>query len=258
MSSTLTLKAVILEDEARHREILQALLEKYCPDVHVVATAQNIAEGVATIEQHKPDLVFSDVELKDGDCFELLNRIEELNFALIFTTAHDHYAIRAIKFSALDYLLKPLMVNELREAVAKARRRAGGSDTDSRQLDMLREYARSSGSSDKDFHRIALPVLDGFTIVDVDSIVRLEAEGNCTKVYMRNSTVNIVTKRLQVYEELLQDYNFVRIHHSHVVNFKHVTRYVKGKGGHVVMSDGTIVDVAVRKKDAFLEKLTRA
>ncbi len=243
------IKSLILEDERQNRDLLKHLLDKYCRDVEVVGAGESIVEGIDLIRTLAPDVVFLDVELKDGDCFELLRKIGRFDSELIFVTAHDHYAIQAIKHSALDYLLKPIVISELKDAVERIR----GKQRPARMAqNSVPEVASEPNAQ---FGKIALPAVDGILFVAIAEIVRCEANSNYTNVYLQDGTCHLVAKTLREYESLLDTNMFVRVHHAHLVNLLFVKKYVKGKGGYVIVADGTAIDVAVRRKEALMEKL---
>ncbi len=249
------MSAIILEDEVKNREILYTLLGRYCPQVHILACAASVADGRALLRENSPDILFLDVELSDGDCFELLESSADLSSHLIFTTAYSHYAVRAIKFAALDYLLKPIIVGELKEAVAKAEASSAGSPA---SRDKVQTFLTHRPSPNLTSDKIALPTLDGFVLVHLAEIIRFEARGNYTLVVTTTDEELTVSRLIQDFETLLADDNFCRIHKTHLVNLRHVKKYVKGKGGFVVMSDNSQVDVAARKREGFLERLRKA
>ena len=243
------LTASIVEDEEIPRDTLTTLLARYCPNVNIVSTAETVVEGARAARAHQPDIMFLDVELEDGDCFELLDDLKGERPNIIITTAHSHYAIPAIKRSALDYLLKPILVSELKAAVAKAARSAP----------QRRERPKSAEPApERRFGSIALPTFDGYELVDAESIIRLEAQGNYTAVYLGEPEPLIVCKLIQHYEDLLRNDFFVRVHKAHLVNLRHVKKYIRGQGGYAVLSDGSTVDVSIRRREAFLERLRRA
>lgn len=248
------LKAVIVDDENSGIESLKRLLKKNHSEIEVVATAGSVEEGIAKIEALSPDVLFLDIELPDGSGFDILEVIEQKNLSVIFTTAHNQYAIRAIKFAALDYLLKPLDGEELATAVSKL---AEQNPNDSRRehVRLLQNNIRNTQGDN--FGKIALPTTEGFMFVEVENIIRCEAQSNYTQFYFVGGEKNLVSKTLGEFEDLLLGCNFLRVHNSHLINMKHAKKYVRGKGGFVVMSDGAMVEVSVRKKDAFIQQLAR-
>lgn len=240
-----TLNAAIIEDQPANIEILRDLLSRYCPAVEVIAQSGSIVESVELLTRQQPDILFVDVELSDGDSFEIFDRLPELRSHLIFVTAHNHYALRAIKSSALDYLLKPIVVSELKEAVAKASRRLG------QNAPVLPSAAPSHSLLQEGI--LALPLLNGFEIVRIADVMRIEADRSYSVLHMLNGDQHLVSRPIAEYDRLLQSQGFFRVHKTHLVNLRHIRRYVRGRGGQVFMADGSAVNVAARKRDAFLE-----
>lgn len=247
MHNTKKIKAVIIDDEEGSRKTLKNLLQEYCPDVEIAAMADSPASGFTIIQQQQPELVFLDVRMPAADeGFQLLESLNDINFAVIFTTSYNEYAIRAIKFSALDYLLKPIDILELQKAVGRYSSRRGTTD---RQA--IHNLALGSGA--EPFRKIALPAADEVSFVNLEDIIRCEADSNCTVFYLANQHKVLVTKTLKYYDNLLEDAGFYRIHDSHLINLQHIKKYYKE--GVVLMSDGSQVYVSARKKKGFLEKL---
>ncbi len=243
------ISALLIDDEAHCRETLSILLTRYCPDVQVVAQAASGTEGLRAIAEHTPDVVFLDVEMPMMNGFELLESLPTINFEVIFTTGYDEYAIRAIRFSALDYLLKPIDKDDLRQAVAKIKRQPD--QQMAQQLDIL---LQKLGQKPPMLQKIALPTLNGFELVPVDSIVRCEADNNYARVWLKNTKPLLVSRTLKEMEELLTSHSFLRVHQSNLVNLNEIVRYVRGEGGYVVMSDGTSVNVSRSRKDDLLRQ----
>ncbi|MBI3141400.1 MAG: response regulator transcription factor [Bacteroidetes bacterium] len=247
------MKAVIIDDEKRSRESLAALVQEYCAEVEVLAHAEGVTDGLDAIGVHKPNLLFLDIELQDGTGFDLLEKAGNNQFHVIFTTAFENYALRALKMSAVDYLLKPIDPAELTKAVAKARERLAAQQH-GRNFEILLQNIQAGGGK----HKIALPSSDGLTFVNVSDIIRCEADGSYTHFFFKEHKKILVSKKIKEYEELLSPYQFVRVHHSHLVNLNEVAKYVRGDGGYVVMSDGQTVYVSKRKKDDFMSALNKA
>lgn len=247
------LKAVIIDDEKRSRESLELLVRESCKDVEVVALADSVASGIETVNEHKPDLLFLDIELQDGTGFDVLEGLNKHHFHVVFTTAFENYALRALKLSAVDYLLKPINQEELVQAVDKAQNKMQKEDKDKNFELLLQNLQSSTGK-----HKIALPTSDGLTFINVNDIIRCQADGSYTHFFFKDRKKILVSKKIKEYEELLSPYNFVRVHHSHLVNLDEVTKYVRGDGGYVVMSDGETVYVSKRKKEDFMSALNKA
>jgi two-component system LytT family response regulator len=245
------LKTIIIDDEPHAREKLELLLRKYCKDVEIVATAKNADEGIAAINRHKPDLVFLDVEMPVLSGFDMLKLLPKIDFDIIFATAHDQYAIRAIKFTALDYLLKPIDTEQLQEAVQKAGDRSS-TKAMQQQYDVLKE---NLASKSREMEQLAIPSQQGLIFIKVSDLIRCEADSNYTWFFLANKTKIVSSKTLKEYEEMLSDSGFVRIHSAHLINKKHLKQYIKGEGGEVLMNDGTLLDVSRRRKQAVMEAL---
>ena len=241
--------AVIVDDEDRARKGLQKMVENYCSGIKVVATADSVKSGMSTIREYKPDLVFLDIDMPDGDGFELLEQLNDVDFEVIFATAYDHFAVKAFRFSALDYLVKPIDLDDLIAAVEKVKSK-GGSKDKSEQLGILQ-----AGLNKHKFSKIALPGNDGIIFVPIDEVIRMLSDGNYITIFMENGDKHTVIRKLGEYEELLTDYGFFRVHHSHLINLNKIKKYIRGRGGYIVMNDGVSVDVSIRKKDEFLELL---
>lgn len=247
------MNAVIIDDEKRSRESLELLVKDYCPNVNVLDMADSVASGVECVKKHKPDLLFLDIEMQDGTGFDLLEKVAGNNFYVIFTTAFENYALRALKLSAVDYLLKPINAEELQAAVAKASDIMAQKSTENNFQLLLQNLQSNTG-----MHKIALPTSEGLTFINVHDIIRCQADGSYTHFYFKTQKKLLVSKKIKEYEELLSPYNFVRVHHSHLVNLDEVTKYVRGDGGYVVMSDGETVYVSKRKKEDFMAALNKA
>lgn len=238
------LRAVIVDDEQSGRDSLSRLLEENCHDVEVVGQAGSVDQAVEVIRLNQPDLVFLDVEMPRGSGFELLKRIERPSFKTIFVTAHNHYAIKAIKFSATDYLLKPVDVDELIASIEQIRSVKG---------DWTARYQNITETIDHNKpNRLAVPVKDGFAFISPDEIIRLQADGSYTHIFTVNEKYT-ASRNIKEYEDLLQDRGFFRAHHSHLINLSHVRNFSRNEGYSVVMIDGSVVEVARRKKDQFLQ-----
>ncbi len=242
------IQTIIVEDQPKSLKTLQELVRHYCPDIQVVETASSIRSAREKILHYSPDLVFLDVQLPDGECFQLLEELDEVNFKVIFTTAHDHYAIRAIKFSALDYLLKPVDRHELVVAVEKYRQSQPSEAENIRTLiDNLK-----SGNAPK---KIVISTFYKIHIVQVSDIIHVESHSSYSNFHLTNGMEILSTKTLKEQDELLSPFNFVRIHRSHLVNFNHIVEYEKADGGFVVMSNGDKLAVSQYRKDILLERL---
>lgn len=237
------IKTCIIDDEQPARETLKGMLTALCPEIEVVGEASDVVSGLKTLRQHRPQLVFLDIQMPDGTGFDLLNRLEFSNFSLIFLTAHDTYAVKAFKYSAIDYLLKPLDPDDLCESVHKAVKQI--SDKSATSL---------SGRSNSD-RRIILKTTESIYVVQVSDVIRCEASGNYTTFHLTGSRKILVSKTLKDQEEILEPYGFLRVHQSHLINLSHILRIDKTDGSTVVTSDNVSVPVSYRKKEALLKKI---
>jgi len=243
-----TIKAVIVEDELASRTTLNNYLNKYCSQVEVLEMADSIASGLAAIKSHKPDLVFLDIEMPYGNAFDLLESIDEVDFEIIFVTAYKDYAIKALNLSAAYYILKPIDIDELVAAVTKICERQK-SDESILHSKILLDNIKSNNLINK---KIVLPQMDGFEVININDIIRAEANDNYTHIYLVNGKKHLVSKTLKHFDDLLTEFDFIRTHKSHLVNLKYITKYIKGKVGRLRMSDDSYVDVsATRKKQLF-------
>ena len=246
------IKTVIVDDESSGREILTALLAKVAPEVTIAGEADNVESGIQLIKKEQPSLVFLDVEMPSGTGFDILEQLDPIDFEVIFVTAYQKYAINAFKFSAVDFLLKPIDLNDLKTAVEKAAKQQALKKQDER-IGFLLETLKSQNDSPQ---KIMLPTNDGFQLHHFDDIVRCESQGNYTQFFKLDGKSELVSKTLKEYDPILSAHGFFRIHRSHIINLKHITRYIKGKGGEVVMCDGAVLDVSRDKKEALLKKLS--
>jgi two-component system LytT family response regulator len=244
------LKTIIIDDELKSRESLRILIEDFCEGVEVLALCQNVNEGIAAIEKYKPDVIFLDIQMQRETGFDLLNKIKEIDFEVIFTTAYSEYAIKAFKFSAIDYLLKPIDIGDLKAALLKVEKKVG--NTIANRLKQMMDNLK--GGSVENF-KLALPTSEGLLFIKTNDILYCEASSNYTQIVMADGKKHVVSRTLKEYEDLLSENNFFRIHHSYLINLNMVKKYVRGEGGYVVMNNDTSLDVSKRKKDAFLERI---
>jgi two-component system LytT family response regulator len=242
------IKAILIDDEEHCRETLAIQLEKYCPEVKLLAQCSSAAQGLQAINDYQPEVVFLDVEMPLMNGFEMLGKLPEIAFEVIFTTGYDAYAIKAIRFSALDYLLKPINKDELIKAVSKISRVR--QNPISQQLDILMQKLDHKPVV---LQKIALPTLEGYELVPLVNIIQCESDSNYTYVYLKNGKKIVVSRSLKEIEELLEGHSFLRIHYSHLVNLNEIIRYVRGEGGYVVMSDNTTVNVSRSRKEILLK-----
>ncbi len=244
------LKAIIVDDEKGASQSLSNIIEAKCPTIDIVAVANTIPMALQVIDRFKPDIVFLDIQLGSETGFDLLEKIGQHDFEVIFTTAFEKYAIRAIKFAALDYLLKPIDTKELLAAISKAEeKRKHSSQNDHIPVLLSNRKKDSAGQT------IGLPTLQGFNFVEINDIIRVESTGSYTTFYFKLKEKVFVSHLLKEFEELLGDANFFRVHQSHLVNLKYIKQYRKGDGGELVMTDDSIVPVSKRKKSDLLSIL---
>lgn len=244
------LRTILIDDEETSLNSLMHKLINHFPQIDINAVCSSAIEGMDAITRHKPDLVFLDIEMPIMNGFTLLQNLEYRNFELIFVTAYDHYAIKAIKFSALDYLVKPVEIEELQNAIQRAEERF--SESPNKRLEILLE---NLDSEKKRFSKIAIPSVEGLEFLSVKNILYLEASSNYTTLYLEGKKKYVVSKTLKEFEELLPEEIFVRIHHSCIINKNYVEKYLKGDGGQVVLQGNIILDISKRKKADFLRAM---
>ena len=244
------IKAIIVDDEPYSCESLATLLERYCPAVKVADICYSGEDALKAIEEQQPQIVFLDIEMPKMNGFEILEKLSEIHFEIIFTTSYDQYAIKAIRFSALDYLLKPIDREELQRAVLKVTQRLH--QPLPQQLEILLQKLHHPVSS---MQKIALPTMEGLQMVDVNSIISCASESNYTIFLLKNKQKLIASRILKDIEEMLGEYSFFRVHHSYLVNLNEVNKYIKGEGGYLIMSDGSTIDVSRSRKESLLKKL---
>lgn len=243
------IKAVIIDDEVHCVDTLSMLVADCCPDVEVTDTCLSAKKGLEAIERTKPDLVFLDIEMPVMNGFELLENFKQIPFAVVFTTSYDQYAIKAIRFSALDYLLKPIDEKELVNAVKKvAIQKVLPSGEQFRMLIDKIQHKKNS------LTKIAIPTGEGFELIPAEDIIYFEADDHYTHLFLKNRVKITACRTLKEMEEQLDDFaSFLRVHHSYIVNLNEVTKYIRGEGGYLVMSDGTTVNVSRSRKDALMK-----
>lgn len=227
------------------------MLQQQFSNIEVMAACATADEGKTAIEQLQPDLVFTDVELGHVSAFDMLQRLNHFDFEIIFTTAYEHYAIQAIKFSALDYLLKPFSINELSEAIHHYMQKQDKKQSAAQFHSLFHNLKNMQ----KDARKIVLPSQNGFEIIPVKDIIRCRADINYTTFFLSNGNKMVTAKTLKEFEDMLSDYDFIRVHNSHLINLHHIKKYIKGEGGVAIMTDGTEVEVSRRKKEEFLKRL---
>jgi len=244
------IRAIIVDDELNNRENLDLALKDHCKSVEVVGMAHSAAGALDLISEYRPDLVFLDIAMPDGDGFDLLQSLDVVDFDVIFVTAFDHYAIKAIKFCAIDYLLKPIDILELKRAVGRVQQMK---DKSLERVKLEKLMTNLQGASLK----LALPQSDHTQFVNVDQVIRCRADKNYTWVYLKDGTKLLIAKTLKEYVDLLEDMNFVRVHQSHLINALEVKKYSRRDGGYVVLSDGERVPVARNRKEVLQQALDK-
>jgi two-component system LytT family response regulator len=247
------IRAVIIDDEQNNLDNLCRLLEKHCPEITVAATALTADEGRAIILAQKPDLIFLDIQMPGKSGFELLQSLPDHFFGIIFVTAFDQYGIQAVKFSAIDYLLKPIDTHELKAAVSKAIARYSEKKQNLRLENLLQLLKHQQ---EKDTHRIALATAKETRLVKTQDIVRCESSNNYTTIYLVSGEKLLVSKPIYEFDELLNDYGFLRCHQSHLINKKFIKSWVKEDGDFLLLEDASLVPVS-RKKKEYIKELFR-
>lgn len=241
------LNAIIVDDEKSSLQNLQLKLTEYCPDISVIASSEKPEEAIELIRHHKPDVIFLDIEMPRMSGMRMLDELKDYTGEVIFTTAYAHYAVDAIRISAFDYLVKPVSIGELQNAVARlVRLKQNGSKE---RLDIVRQS--TSGNKNQE-DKIAVPSSEGIEFIEIKGIVRIESSSNYSRVFLTNGKNIFVTKLLKDFEDLLLPYHFYRVHNSHLINMNYIQKYIRGDGGQVVMQNGDTVDVSRRKKEEFL------
>jgi two-component system LytT family response regulator len=244
------IKSIIVDDEPGNVITLTKLLNGYCTEIEVLGTAANPLQAYDLIKKTDPQLVFLDIEMPYGNAFDLLDKITPVTFEVIFITAFNNYAIKAFKYAAIDYILKPVNITELKDAIKKVSKRLEENSINARINSLLNNLKPENQSTQK----IALPTIEGFRFEDVNSITHLQADGSYTHVFFKDKKKELVSKAIKYFEDILPEAVFCRVHHSHIININYIKKYYKGRGGYVEMEDGTTVEISTRKKDDFLEK----
>lgn len=247
------LNTIIIDDEHDAVEFISSIIAEYCPSLNVTGKAYNVIEGESIIKEKRPDLVFLDVEMPNGTGFDLLSRFPDKDFEVVFITAFNHYAIKAIRFSAVDYILKPINIHEFIEAVGRVtKKRSERAGHPNESYKVLLENLRSSVPS-----RLAIPTADGMEYLNPREIIRIEADRSYSWFFLNNDRKILVSKHLKEFQELLGDRYFFRSHNSHLINLKFVKKFIRREGGYIAMSDGAIIPVSRNKKDMFLLQMAK-
>ena len=253
MSSTNTIRAVIIEDEEKGLNNLKSLLSQYCEHVEVVGEAGSIGEGLRIFQSPNtnPDVAFLDISLPDGQVFQMLNQLRPIDFEIIFVTAYEEFAIKACGYSSIGYVLKPIDPDRLREAVSRIRPRRDA------QMEKRLDIFNNMYNNPNAFTKMSIFAIDGIYFVNIKDIVRFEAEDNYTHIFLNNGDRITASKTIKAYEELLQPFNFYRVHKRHVINLNYMRKFVKGDGGYLVMDDEMKIEVSRRRRPAFMEQMRR-
>ncbi len=245
------IRAIIVEDEMHSRETLKNLVEEFCDDIQIVGLADSVPSAIDVIKKEKPDLVFLDIELQTGTGFDVLSALHDQYFEVVFTTAFEHYAIRAIKFSSIDYLLKPIDVDELQHAIEKVRQKKN-ENSYKEQLELLLQNIRHQPRENK---RICLSTLEGIEFVSVKDILYCEASGAYTTFFLKGGRKILVSRNLKEYEMLLEENEFMRVHNSFLINLHEVKMFVKTEGGYILMNNQAQISISQKKRDIFMERM---
>jgi len=243
------IRALIIEDEKKSRETLSGMIERYCHDIEVVAEADGCKSGIEAIKNYHPDVVFLDIQMPDGSGFKLLEEIGKIDFEIVFTTAFDQFAIKAIKYSALDYLLKPIIPEELTAAVEKVKRKnLKGKFT--KNIDVL--FGNLKGH-DEPGKRIVLSTTEKLHVIEIDNIIRCESDNYYTRFFFNDGNKLLISKTLKEHEELLSGHNFIRPHKSHLINLRYIKSFNRNSGGQIIMNDGSVIPVSRRKREKVVD-----
>ncbi len=252
LSNEKMIRGIIVEDEKHSRETLRGMLERYCRNVVIVAEADGYRSGVQAVREYHPDVVFLDIQMPDGSGFRMLEELDQITFQIIFTTAFDQFAIKAIKYSALDYLLKPIDPEELVNAVKKVETTISNHLVN-QNIQVLLENIKSK---EADPHKIVLSTSDKIHILETDQILRCESDNYYTNFFLLDGKKILVSKTLKENEELLGSHNFIRPHKSHLVNVKYIKGFLRHDGGYIEMTDGSRIPVSRRKREKIIEIIT--
>lgn len=245
------IRTILVDDERSSLQNLHQKLTEFCPDVLVIGTVEKPEDAILLIRQHKPDVIFLDIEMPRMSGLRMLNELTDYTGEIIFTTAYNHYAVDAIRMSAFDYLVKPVSISDLQNAIARLVK-SKQSETKER-LDILRQsFSEQKSQEDK----IAVPTSDGLEFLQIKNIIHIESSSNYSKIFLDNGKSILVTRLLKDFEDILTPYRFFRVHNSHLINLNFIQKYIRGEGGQVVLQNGDVVDVARRKKEEFLRLIT--
>ncbi len=246
------IRAIIIDDEEDARESLRLTLEAYCSEVEIISSCDSGEKGLMAIRKFQPELVFLDVQMPHMSGFQLLEQLDVINFKVIFVTAYDQYAIKAIKYSALDYLVKPVDADELEKAIKRLKRQQNKSYNNHYE-EMIANLVKHPATVQK----LAVPTSDRIHFLDLNDIIYFEANGNYTLLHLKGKLTILASKTLKEFETLLEEDHFCRVHHAALINLNYVQEYIRGEGGYVLLIEGHHVDVSRRKKEVFLKRISR-
>lgn len=238
------LTAILVDDEPNGLENLSLLLQEFCPDVLVLATAATLLDAEAAIRSHQPDLLFLDIQIGSQTIFEMLGKLDRIDFEIIFVTAYDHFALKAIEFMALDYLLKPIEIPKLLKAVDKARSSASERSIGTH----LQQLMLNLKNLNSDQHKIAFATSEGYELVYVSSLLYIQADGSYSHIHFKDGSTITVSRHLKFYERLLEEYGFLRIHQSALVSLRYIQKVARSEGGYVEMEDGKRLPISKTKR----------
>ena len=244
------IKAIIVDDEQDSVDFINSIIAEYCPNIKVIGKAYSVVEATSLLKKSSPDLVFLDVEMPDGTGFNLLENFPTKNFNVIFITAFNHYAIQAIKFSAVDYILKPINIKDFIDGVEKVVSAIKPDNNIQNRFSILMENLQASMPG-----KIAVPFLDGIEYLETKEIVRIKADGSYSNIYLQDGREILVSKNLGEFQELLLERSFFRAHNSHLINLVYVKKYIRSDGSYILMNDNTTVPISKSKKELFLKKM---
>jgi two-component system, LytTR family, response regulator len=239
---------ILVDDEHSSLENLEQKIRELCPELKIIACVETPQEAIFLIRHHNPDVIFLDIEMPHMNGFRMLNELGDYTAEIIFTTAYNHYSVDALRLSAFDYLMKPISITDLKEAVTRLSKHMAGSTRE--RLEVLRQNLNKNISQD---NRIAVPTWEGLEFIHLRNVVRIESNSNYSRIFFTTGPSLLVTKQLKEFEEMLVPYRFCRVHNMHLINLNYVKRYLRGEGGRVVMENGDEIDVSRRKKDDFLK-----
>ncbi len=247
------IKAIIIDDEEDSRKTLEILIRNYFKDISILKSCESPHYGLEAIQTLKPELVFLDIQMPEMSGFDLLRKVSPVEFEVIFVTAHDQYAIKAIRFSALDYLLKPIDLDDLRNAIEKAKQRLVDKNSSLHYQSVIQNVQHKNGRIEK----LAVPTFEGIEFYNTKDIIFCKADGSYTTLFMKDNTSKLISRNLKDCENFLVDSGFCRVHNSYLINLRHIEKYVKGEGGYVILTGNQHVDISRRRKDEFLNLLNK-